>query len=230
MNDKMISAKKAFQDKKFERALELYEQEISEHPDNVDAYLGAGHSLFVLKRFKKAIALAEHLLSLDSGNAMAHVILAEAYENLKEVSKSRSEIQLAYSLAPKNPSVLASYGVLLLYNEKWKEGIGFLEKALDEDHQMLLAVFNLAFAYQKLGNAEETLYYTKKIYELRPSVKNRIRLIYARLNRTGFLKPLFSFVILLFIVFAIFHEFVLFGITGLILLLVVYFRISFQTP
>jgi tetratricopeptide (TPR) repeat protein len=230
MNVNLINAQNAFQNRKFQKALELFQQEISNHPENLDAYFGAGRCLFMLKRLSEVIDIADRMIGLEPNSAMAHVLKAQAYGRLKEVPKSKSEIEFAYSLEPNNSNVLFSYGHLLLHYGKWDEGVTYLEKALEQDPTILYAHLNLGFAYQKKGNPEKALYHAKKIYEISPSLKNRIRLIYAHLNRIGVLIPTIVSVILAFIVSAIFQEFVLSSIIGLILLLLIYFRIIFQTP
>ena len=230
MNDNMINAHEAFKDRKYRRALGLYELEISVNPQNLDAYFGAGRSLFMLQRPSDAIDMAEKMISLDSSNVLAHIIKAEAYQRMKETKKSEAEIELAYSIEPTNPIVLLSYGYLLIHKHKWDDAIICLEKAIEQDPAMLYAYLNLGFVYQRKGNKEKTLYCAKKIFELRPTLKNRIRLIYAQLNRRGLLRPIILLVFIALLVSALLHEFVLLSVAVLFLLFIIYFRIIFQTP
>jgi tetratricopeptide (TPR) repeat protein len=225
----MSNAQKAIQNKRFQEALNIYTYEISEHPENLDAYFKAARCLIMLKRPSEAINMAEKMIILEANSATAHVIKAEAYQQMKDVNKSKNEIEIAYSIDPANITVLLSYGHLSLKFGNLEKGISYFEKALEQDSTIYI-YFALAFSYLKKGDTEKNLYYTKKVYELKPSLKNRVRLIYAQLNRIRLLKLLIYSILLVFIVSAVLGNFLSFSISGLIILVLIYFRIIFETP
>lgn len=155
MNDQMKNAQESYKAHKYEEALELYNHEILERPENLDAHLGVAKSLFMMKMYTDAISICEKILAHDQTYVAARVIVAESFSNMGETEKGREEIKRAYSMSPTNPLVLASYGMLLFRDEKWEEGIAILENALIHNPDMLDVNFNLAIAYEKQKKYKE---------------------------------------------------------------------------
>jgi tetratricopeptide (TPR) repeat protein len=231
MSEKITKAQESLRNNKYRKALDLFMQEIADSPENSEAYFGAGQCLFMLKRPLEALAMADKMIGLNPSNVLSHVLKAEIYGLIvKDIQKSRQEIECAYSLEPTNPKVTYSYGHLLLHYGNWDEGIDFLEKAVVQDPKMVWAYYNLGLAYWRKGDEMKAFYYTTKVNELRPTLKNRIRLIYAQLNRRGLLRPIILLVFIALLVSALLHEFVLLSIAVVLLLFMVYFRIIFQAP
>ena len=176
----MIEANKAYDSKKFKKALEFYRQEILTSPDNILARERTARCLAILKRPREAVSMCEEVLSLDPSNVLAHAIQAEAYYDLKDVIKSKDEIETAYAMAPTNPEVLGVYGTLLLFEKQLDQARTLLEKALEIDPNNYAFYNNLAVISAAQHDKTKMLLYTKEMYRLRPSSKNFLRLIVAR--------------------------------------------------
>lgn len=178
-NEFLDVANKAYHNNNFMEALAEYEQEIMNRPENILAYDGAARCLANLNKFTDSIAMCQRLLELDPTNIKAHIILAEVYQVMNQIPKSRSEIQLAYTIAPADGEVLTSYGSLLLRDNKIDEARDMLEEAIQRNPSIYIAHNNLFFIYAKKRDRNKVYGCAKKMYRLRPTIKNKIRLVFA---------------------------------------------------
>lgn len=224
MRDLMLEADKYYRDRNFRLAFELYEQEISTRPTNILAYDRAARCLWMLKRPLDAIAMCRNILNLDPGYVMAHVIMAEAYYDLKDFSKAEEKMRLAYSMDSSHIEVLTSYGSLLLFEKKMDEAQDILEKTIQKDPDNYVAYNNLAVIYVAKRNREKVLYCAKEMHRLRRSAKNSIRLLLAYMDYYRITNVLLAFLIILALISQILQLWVVFWAILSIILLSFLFR------
>lgn len=224
MTNQIDHANKAFEDKNFQHALDLYVQETSARPQNLFAHERVARCLLMLNRPADAVAACEKILALDPNHIVAHVIMAEAYYDMKEYSKSMGEIDIAYAMDPSNPEVLVSYGTLLLFENKADEALSFLESAIQKDPNNYTAYNNLAVIYVTKRNKEKVLYCAKEMYRLRRTTKNFIRLLVGYMDYLRLTNILFVFLVTLILVSEIFRWWAVFWGTGSIILALIVLR------
>jgi tetratricopeptide (TPR) repeat protein len=199
MENIMIDADTAYDKGNFDLALDLYSREMHRNPANIKAQEQTARCLWVLKRYANAISACKEILVLAPNNVMAHVIMAESYYDLQDVRSSLDEIQLAYSMDTNNIEVLSSYGTLLLFEKKLKDAEHMFEKVIQQNKDAYAVYKNLAVIYTAKRNRSKVLFCAKEIYRLRPTFKNRLRLIGAYLDYTRISNlVLVSLVILIF--------------------------------
>lgn len=205
MEDYMAEAQKAYEARNFKKAFELYKREISARPKSLLARDRAARCLLALKRPLDAVTMSREILDIDPNYALAHGIMAEAYYDMKEISKSKAEIELAYTMAPANSEVLTAYGSLLLFDKKLDNAITFLEKALENDPNNYIAYNNLAVIYTAKRDRAKIYFAAKEMYRLRRSLKNLVRLTIAYMNHTKLSSVLAVAIFILMIVSALTH-------------------------
>lgn len=230
MDSNLIKARDAFLKHEFSKSLNFYQQEMIADPKNLEALLGAAKCYAMMKNYTEAVSLCKRIIDLNPNFTMAHVVLSEIYYQTGESSKSRYEIELAYSISPADPNVLESYGVLLFQDKNWDRGIEILEEALRLDPKMYHAYFNLSIMYEKKQDIDKVLWCAQKIYELNPSIKNKIRLLIAQMNYKRLFKPIVIGILLfLFVIMAV-RIWELFIPILIVLIIMLFLKISLQTP
>jgi tetratricopeptide (TPR) repeat protein len=190
MEDIMLKAQQAQEHNRFHEALEYYAQEISIRPNNAYAHLGAALCLYRLGNFPRAIVEGKEALSISNNLALAHAILAEAYDEQKEIGKSREEARIAFELDPESANVLGVYGAFLIIDHKVDDAIPLLEKAVQLDRNSYNVHNNLTVAYLEEGEFEKALVHIRELYRLRPSFYNATQLIITYLKSKRLLKAL----------------------------------------
>lgn len=196
MDNLFHQADKKMKDGRYEEALELYNRKILDSPNNALAYQGAAFALFRLKAMEEAIEMSRKALSLDSQLAFAHVILAEAYDELGEIVISREEAKTGYQLDPESAEVLGCYGAFLLIDRKYEEAIPVLEKAVKINPTSYNIYNNLAAAYSHKKDKGKVFEQAREMYRLRPSLYTTIGLVIAFLNS----KYIFNILSVVFII------------------------------
>ncbi|MFT3892358.1 MAG: tetratricopeptide repeat protein [Anaerolineales bacterium] len=229
MTDNILAeAQNALKSKRPQKALELFNNVLTLDPENTAAYEGMAHSLFILKDFEGAIKASIKALEYDEKLVMPHVVLAESYDELNSIDKSREEIGIAYALSPKSPDVLASYGALLLTDNKIEEAILYLQQAINLSPQLYNAHYNLAVAYTRQGNHHEVFRHVAALNKIRPSVENTIRLVVAFMNQRKLFRPLWIIIFLIAFAAMLLRSAILYIVTafifGILVVLGVYLK------
>lgn len=230
MKDFMTDAQAAYHDRNFKQTLDLYDQEIAQNSNDLLAYEGKGLCLYKLKKPVDSIAVCQQILALDPTFVMAHIIMAEAYHKIKDVSKSRQEIQVAYSMDSTNADVLASYGSLLLLDKKFDDALVFLEKAVNINPNLYSAYNNLAVLYVRKRDRSKVLFLAKEMYRLRRTFKNSVRLTVAYFDYTRLSNIIFILLVLSILIMEIFQIWMGFSIAIGILLLLIVLLLYTRTP
>ena len=188
MYNLMEIAQTAQKNEKYSEAVEHYLQEISLNPTNVLAHQNAALCYYRIGKYKEALEACEKALSLDKNLAFVHLILAEIYDDQKEVSKSRDEMNIAYALDPESPDILGAYGAFLMMDRSINEAIPLLEKATKLNPNLYNVHNNLTVAYLQKKNFKKAYLHISQMYSMRPSMRNAIQLSIAYFNSKKLIK------------------------------------------
>lgn len=227
-NNTFVEAQSAQKNKEHHKAIELFKNVLASDAENALAYEGIAYSLFKLGDFEQAIRASLKALEYDEKLVLPHLVLAESYDELKNIDKSREEIGIAYALNPESPDVLASYGTLLLTDNKLEEAIFYLQKANNLNPQTYNVHYNLAVAYTRLGNHYEALSHVAALQKIHPSTENTFRLVIAFMNRWKLFRPLWMMIFSILVASILFKNTMLYIVTafifGMVFVLGVYLR------
>lgn len=118
----------------------------------------------------------------------ARVELGTAFENHKMIREAIAEFQEAASIGADNQSVVyCKLGKLFLDIGEPDRAIGQYLKALDKDHNLVLALQNLAIIYSMKGRNDMALQYLRKIITIEPDNPDayyNMSCIYAEQHKT----------------------------------------------
>jgi tetratricopeptide (TPR) repeat protein len=203
MNPMIANAQKALDDNKYEEALDLYNKLIIETPTDTLALHGAAKCLYRLNRLHDAIEVCQKALVINLNLPLIHVILADAYDALQDLGRSREEASAAFALDPNSAEVLGCYGTRMLKDNRLDDGISILEKATVLDDNLYFIHRNLVVAYSQKKDKKRVIKELKKLYRLRPSLRLSFEIIFAYMDKM----KLFNIVGLVF-TFSVFVAFV----------------------
>lgn len=102
----------------------------------------------------KAISQYERIKTIHPNNAIALNNLAWLYQEAGH-SEALSTAQAAYEMASDNAAIADTYGWILLKNNKVKESVAILEKALQLAPNTSEIALHLAEAYEKAGQIDK---------------------------------------------------------------------------
>jgi tetratricopeptide (TPR) repeat protein len=180
-NSFMAQGDCAFAQYQFQEALKI-------DANNVEAMLGKGRSLVCQGAVALGIEEYQKVLGADPNNVVAHVRLAEAYQQQFQSDQTRyadglgeslTLLTIAESLEPNNPEVLNAKGVSLYLNDDLAGSRAALERAVSLANTETLSGrdvaqmhINLGSVYRDLGELELALASYRRAVTLNPLSAN----------------------------------------------------------
>lgn len=228
MNEYLEKAKIAFEKNDYLEALNLYEKVKGEIKDEVQALLGMSECFYRLNRFDESIKKCQEVLAIEPNEAIAHVGLADAYEAIGDLKKSRDEGKLAFTMDPNSPWALGCYGRQLIEDKEIDEGIQLLEKAVNIDDSLYFNHVNLVVAYTLKKDHKKVLGKVKKLYSLRPSFRWGVGIAVAYMNRLHLYPIIGSIFFLTLLGFLTYHSwiFLIISVASIVLLLLTWILVK----
>lgn len=104
---------------KVEDAIKEGEKLIASDPEEIDYIIDQAELLIANKRNDQAIPYLEKILKMNPGNAQAHVMLAQLYQEKGDMDKCNKELELAF--ADPNLDVNAKARILMSYVSMMKD-------------------------------------------------------------------------------------------------------------
>ena len=136
----------AYQEKKYLRAIELYENAIEVGFDYLPAHIGLGLALMEAKRFHKSIQVFTEILRRDPTHSDALINLSKCYTETGDYTKAVKYGKLAVKFYPKYPLALCNLAVLYNMTGEKDEAIACLRDSIDSDPHYTKAFAELANA------------------------------------------------------------------------------------
>ena len=120
--------------------------------------------------YNKALEATQEALRLDPSSAAAYNHLALIYMETKRFPKSEEAFLNALKLQAEYPEVWNNLGVLYNRQEKYKQAIGYFEKAVASEKYLTPenAYTNLGYAYYKLNDLSRAKLYHTKALDIAP--------------------------------------------------------------
>ncbi len=150
----------------YKKALNFVEAAIKRNEQDYAAHTIKGNILLQLGDEKKAAASFSKALQISDRYVPALNNLAMLY--VKNPETSLEAMRLAYTAylqEPLDPSVLDTFGYTLFKNDRAKEAVPVLEKALSIKEDDPSIAYHLGLAYLKSGRSEDALLHFRKIAE-----------------------------------------------------------------
>lgn len=178
-NTLIVKANEEFGKGNLKDAKQGFQEAIAMDSTNYLGYMGLsqvaakqGDTIATLNALTKAKRYGENVLQVWTASGFYNLMIGDI-EAAKEDLKSAEEINANY------PKVFEMKASILLHEEKWQEAIEPMQKLLAVEPNSLLALANLGYCEQKVGDYAKSIYYCNHFLELNPKVS-------AVLNSKGF--------------------------------------------
>lgn len=142
---------------KFDRALELLKDYISDNPKESIGYYLESYCLYNKKSNRSARESIEKALEISPNNHRYYHLYAAICEELFDIKKAEEILIEAIKMDTNNSSYLAAYGNFLLKYGFKEKGLYFIEEARKispEDEEILIGKFNRYMSGEKLSSNE----------------------------------------------------------------------------
>lgn len=150
-------------------------------PSNLNAalnFLQQGHP-------EECVRQCLEILTHDSQNSSANHILALAYRAKGEMQTAEITIFTAVNLAPKNASILNSYGLILMEQGKLDKALIALSKAIQVDGSFAPAHTNLGHVQSRLNNTGDAERHYQMALALNPGLTDALVQLALLLRQQG---------------------------------------------
>jgi len=131
---------------KFDKMIEICNQEISLNPANSYLYFSRGNAYSALNNFQSAISDYNKAIELDSNNITAYLNRANAYLGQADFNRAIADYNKAIELDPNNDAAYHGRGYVYLQ-------INDFVSAISDFSKSIALVPNDAFKYHNRGNA-----------------------------------------------------------------------------
>jgi tetratricopeptide (TPR) repeat protein len=179
----------------------FFQEALRLEPENTEAMIGKGRALVCQRVYELGIAEFQRVLELEPNNVAARVQLAKAYQEqygsdpqrfAGRLSEALAVLQQAEQLAPNDPEVFNTKGVVLYLQGDMEAARSALERAVSQAGSSSLSVqdqalihVNLGRTYRELGNLQQALQSFRRAVSLNPAsatAHNNVGDIYFRLG------------------------------------------------
>src|SRR5712692_9566711 len=133
----------------------------------INANVGWCH--YLARQYDQTIRDAEKTLELDSGFAVAHEYLAQAYLEKGEYERAVSEFRKLTDLSQRNPSYLAELGNACGVAGRRKEARDALRELMARSKQTYVSPYDVALIYAGMDKKNEAILWLEKAYADRDS-------------------------------------------------------------
>ena len=127
ISDEYKRAEYAFQVRRYDLAIEIMQQALSNHPDNSLAYVTITRAYMRKKQNPEALAVIKEALRCDPDNAYAHSLCGHLLGQQNQRAAAQQEFLISLALAPSNATTHNLYSAFLL--EKAHDRAGAREHA-----------------------------------------------------------------------------------------------------
>lgn len=146
---------------------------LEQQPDDVGLLLALATAYFIDKQNKKAGVYFEKVLVLQADNIVALNNLAWLY-GLENNPRALVLAKKAYTLQPESPSIIDTYGWILLKNNKTSEALTMLKQAADKLPDIPEVQYHYAKALFKTGDTAAANRILKPLIESGKAFDGRI--------------------------------------------------------
>jgi len=143
---------KAFAEKKYAEALDLFKKVIAKHPDVAAPYYGIGKSYIQQEEYNLAEPYLKKALALDPKSIELYQLLGFIFLKQKDYTQSETNFRKLLELYPDNLDALFNLGFTLKKQGKITEAIPYFNKVIEINPDHTRAHYQLGRAYLATGN------------------------------------------------------------------------------
>ncbi len=150
---------------RFETALSLVDEGLSQNPDEVTLQVLRANILFGQRRNQEALRYLEQLIARRPDSGAAHVMLTSAYRTLGDEEKVAYHSEQVERLLPDSAS---SFYVRAICETAPERALEWLNQAIELDPSSIFYVYKRAQCFQELGRCEAMLLDAERAVAMRP--------------------------------------------------------------
>ncbi len=149
------------------KAIDYYQKRLNLEPNHVESLHEYGIALSQEGRDEEAISAFERTLISKADHPECHHNLANAYLKMGDPHKALNYYFRQLEIAPQLESYY-NIGVILMYQERLKEAITYLNQTLTLDPHYLPAHLNLGSIFLKKKDQKQALYHYQQAAKIKP--------------------------------------------------------------
>jgi len=155
INDKISRGNDLLKAKRYEEALDVFQEVITVNPENHITYVYAAQALIGMRDYKEALGYANQGLKLNPMNSLVYEIAGEIHLRLKNWDEALKHFQDASQLD--SSSVVSYFGMGQVFSkdQQYDEAIRMFRKALTLNREYPKAYACLAKAYLAKKDQED---------------------------------------------------------------------------
>ncbi|MCY4491959.1 MAG: tetratricopeptide repeat protein [Thaumarchaeota archaeon] len=150
----------------YDDALQCFEQNISLDPKNVGAYSEMGKTYATMRQFEKAIEYFDKVIDLEPSNYLGYYYKGSSFFDLKMFDRAVTEFKKAYELNPEDLQTIINVGSSLSNSGSGKDGISYLQQALEKDPSHPIALHSMALTLVHLKQFDEATPYVERLLNI----------------------------------------------------------------
>ena len=138
---------------KFEDAVAAYQRAIAYAPDWAYTHAALGSAYASTHRYAEALDAYKVAVALDSDDEMIHHQIGNVYSKRGEHAAATRHQLRAIAIAPQFAAAHYQLGLLYAHEKQWANAISAYRTAYQNDPALVEALYNLAQAYLRAGDA-----------------------------------------------------------------------------
>ena len=138
---------------KFEDAVAAYQRAIAYAPDWAYTHAALGSAYASTHRYAEALDAYKVAVALDSDDEMIHHQIGNVYSKRGEHAAATRHQLRAIAIAPQFAAAHYQLGLLYAHEKRWTDAISAYRTAYQNDPALVEALYNLAQAYLRAGDA-----------------------------------------------------------------------------
>ena len=158
----------AFEQEKFNEAIDQFARALSIDDTYADAYAARGDALKAQDDYSGALQSYRQAIDVDANMARAYNGRGECYRELGQIDLAFNDFNNAIDLDHQDPSILANLGRLHVDNRDPVRGLPYLDKAIEQDPKNAKALRSRGFAEALLQRFDDAVIDFEKSIEADP--------------------------------------------------------------
>ena len=140
--------------KKFDEAIELWKNILSQQPDNASSYLNLGHAYLQIGKYEDALLASKRAMELDPKMKEAAHNYSTSELCAGHVQKTIATLESLLKRVPGYPSAIGLLGVAYIIDGRTKLGLEYIAKLWKNKNDVAEHIFNHAARLLKAGRKD----------------------------------------------------------------------------
>ncbi len=164
-------AKNLFQKGEYNQAFDKFFEALKYDEENDEVYYELGRCNYYIKSFQDSIAHFKRAIAIKPQESRYYFGLGCAYDEMGAIKNAKIAFYDAINIDPMNTSARIAYAIMLTKELEYAQSIEQFSEVLKYIPDNADTLYNLALAYELVGDIERAIKYYKKALEVEPKHK-----------------------------------------------------------